>query len=106
MTPGMYVAAAVKLHRWCLPYVLNPDDVCYAVPNPSPLYLRYKKTVICQEVAKAKNVCQVCLDGVLSSFPLWPAMLEFRLLWPCYSAGLLAWPYYRSASLGLIYTVL
>lgn len=24
-------------------------------------FYRYKKTIICQEVAKAKNVCQVCL---------------------------------------------
>ena len=31
---------------------------------------RYKKTVICQEVAKAKNVCQVCLLDLDYNLPV------------------------------------
>ena len=30
-------------------------------PTQVSLWRRYKKTIICQQVAKAKNVCQVCL---------------------------------------------
>jgi pre-mRNA-splicing factor RBM22/SLT11 len=31
---------------------------------------RYKKTIICQEVAKAKNVCQVCLNDLDYNLPV------------------------------------
>ena len=31
---------------------------------------RYKKTIICQEVAKAKNVCQVCLLDLDYNIPV------------------------------------
>lgn len=31
---------------------------------------RYKKTIICQEVAKAKNVCQVCLLDLQYNLPV------------------------------------
>ncbi len=31
---------------------------------------RYKKTIICQEVAKAKNVCQVCLLDLNYNIPV------------------------------------
>lgn len=34
------------------------------------LACRYKKTIICQEVAKAKNVCQVCLLDLDYSIPV------------------------------------
>ena len=31
---------------------------------------RYKKTIICQDVAKAKNVCQVCLNDLDYNVPV------------------------------------
>lgn len=31
---------------------------------------RYKKTIVCQEVAKAKNVCQVCLLDLEYNLPV------------------------------------
>lgn len=34
------------------------------------LCCRYKKTIICQEVAKAKNVCQVCLLDLDYNIPV------------------------------------
>ena len=34
------------------------------------VYNRYKKTIICQEVAKAKNVCQVCLLDLDYNIPV------------------------------------
>jgi len=34
--------------------------LCWTVLTHSLHHCRYKKTIICQEVAKAKNVCQVC----------------------------------------------
>ena len=38
---------------------LTQNDVC-----------RYKATIICQEVAKAKNVCQVCLLDLEYGIPV------------------------------------
>ena len=37
---------------------------------PSAHFRRYKKTIICQEVAKAKNVCQVCLLDLDYNIPV------------------------------------
>jgi pre-mRNA-splicing factor RBM22/SLT11 len=36
----------------------------------SSILCRYKKTIICQEVAKAKNVCQVCLLDLDYNIPV------------------------------------
>ena len=40
-----------------------------AVPDNNDLH-RYKATIICQEVAKAKNVCQVCLLDLEYGIPV------------------------------------
>jgi hypothetical protein len=37
---------------------------------------RYKKTIICQEVAKAKNVCQVCQQLLSSRFKAAPSLQQ------------------------------
>ena len=39
------------------------------MPDGNDLY-RYKATIICQEVAKAKNVCQVCLLDLEYGIPV------------------------------------
>lgn len=47
--------------------MLGTDVICGNTPieivgtQQATPFCRYKKTIICQEVAKAKNVCQVCL---------------------------------------------
>ena len=40
------------------------------VPDGASSYNRYKATIICQEVAKAKNVCQVCLLDLEYGIPV------------------------------------
>lgn len=45
----------------------RPYTVFRWKPGPDA---RYKKTIICQEVAKAKNVCQVCLLDLTYNLPV------------------------------------